>query len=212
METMIETNPVIKAHLFPLPRLILNPGGKITLNIFEPRYLKLLEDCMEKGFPMAIGHALSENGENCLRIPHEKYPYVYDEVGYGTVRVLAKTDANTKIVVIEGEGKAKIQSVCPFEAPFISVKLSPLEMKQDLDPMNTFLYRRMRGLTQDKLKEMVDNEREVHILMDQLQTPKELVAFYTDHLLRDFDTRMKVFSSNDINEKIQILGKAVTHH
>lgn len=44
LETLPETLPV-----FPLPGALLLPGGQLPLNIFEPRYLNMIEDAMGAG-------------------------------------------------------------------------------------------------------------------------------------------------------------------
>ncbi len=195
-----------RANLFPLPNLILNPGGKITLNIFEPRYLELLDDCLVNNTPMAIGHALPSEEERFISIPHEKFPYVFQEVGFGKVTLLAETDAKTKIIIVEGQGKGTISRVIPSNSPYLTVDIDPLPFQNELDGMNTFLYRRLKELTREKVQPLVQNQREVSVIMENLKDPCELVAFYTDHLLKDFDTRLQIFKANDVNEKIEILS------
>lgn len=202
----MESRSQTRAHLFPLPQLILNPGGKITLNIFEPRYLELLDDCLDNNIPMAIGHALPEGQDSFVEIPHEKFPYVYQEVGFGKVSLLAETEAKTKIVIVEGQGKGIISSVYPRENSFTSVDLSPCPFVADLDTEVTFLYRRLRDLTREKVETLVDNDREVQVIMETLSTPSQLVAFYTDHLLKDFQKKMEIFIANDVNQKIKLLS------
>lgn len=39
--------------LFPLP-LVLNPGGELSLKIFEPRYLDMVRDCARRQSPFGI--------------------------------------------------------------------------------------------------------------------------------------------------------------
>src|SRR5947209_19618428 len=39
----------IEFPIFPLPGALLLPGGKLPLNIFEPRYLAMTEDALAAG-------------------------------------------------------------------------------------------------------------------------------------------------------------------
>lgn len=199
-------------HLFPLPNLLLNPGGKITLNIFEPRYLNLISSCERDNVPMAIAHAQTHNdseGKELLAIPHEKFPFIHPEVGFGRVQVLAQTDTGTKVVVVSGDHKGRVTQVHHGSGGFLSVEVEEVPLEQDLEQEMTFLYRRLRSITRDKIKELLKSDREVGVLMDNLQSPHELLAFYTDHVCRDFSVRMKVFEANNINEKLQIIGKSL---
>ena len=42
--------------LFPLP-MVLFPGGKLPLQIFEPRYLDMVKNCMREEIGFEIGRA-----------------------------------------------------------------------------------------------------------------------------------------------------------
>ncbi len=202
----------VQAHLFPLPRLILNPGGKLTLNIFEPRYLNLLKSCEKDGVYMAIGNASeSPDGDHSLEIPHEKFPYLYPEVGFGKVQVLAATDAGTKVIVVTGKAKGKVKAVHPAAGGFLSVELEEIPHVSELDSSMEFMYRRLRMITKERVFDLLNSEREVGILMDNLKEPCELIAFYSDHLLKDPTTRMAVFKANNINEKLDLIGKSLLH-
>jgi Lon protease-like protein len=207
-----ENKMTVQAHLFPLPRLLLNPGGKLTLNIFEPRYLNLLKACENDGIYMAIGNASDRFDEDHdLEIPHEKFPYLYPEVGFGKVQVLAATDAGTKVIVVSGQGKGRIKEVHQEAGGFLSVELEEVPTVSELEGQMEFMYRRLCMITRERVFELLGNEREVNVLMDNLQNPPELIAFYSDHLLKDSNVKMAVFKANDINEKLHLIGQSLLH-
>ena len=54
-----------EVSLFPL-NTILFPGGKLALQIFEPRYLDMIKDCMkrEQGFVVALIRDGNEAGKS----------------------------------------------------------------------------------------------------------------------------------------------------
>lgn len=203
---------IVLANLFPLPQLLLNPAGKLTLNIFEPRYLNLLKSCEKDGVLMAIGHAsISQDEEHTLSIPHEKFPFIHKEVGFGKVQTLAETDAGTKVVVISGQGKGVIKEVHQAYGGFLSVEIEEIPTSNELDSLMTFIYRRLRMIAEEKIKELLNNDREVQVLMNNLKEPEELVAFYSDHLLKDPKAKLAIFKANDINEKLDLIGKSLLH-
>ncbi|MEC7276013.1 MAG: LON peptidase substrate-binding domain-containing protein [Bdellovibrionota bacterium] len=197
----------MKANLFPLSKLILSPGGKLTLNIFEPRYLALLEDCLKNDIPMALGHACSTPLEGGVSIPHETYCEVFCEVGFGTPQVLTTTPQGSQVVVVNGEGKGKLCDLTEDERGFLKAELKEVSYQDQLESEQTFLYRRLKSITKEQVSELLKNDREAEILMSNLNTPNELVAFYSDHLMKSFDHKLSVFKQNDINEKIQLIGQ-----
>lgn len=58
--------------LFPLPGAILLPRGRLPLNIFEPRYLQMIEDCMKTDHRLIgmIQPSSGPNGDDKTRLHH----------------------------------------------------------------------------------------------------------------------------------------------
>lgn len=209
----LNKNKSLTVNLFPLPGLILQPGGKTTLNLFEERYLNLLKSCEGQDIYLALGHADSCRERQCeVEIPHEKFKYLYPEVGYGKVQVLGDTAKGTKVIVVQGIGKGLVEGSSITEDGFIQAIIDPLEVNDELDESKTFLYRRLKNLTRERLQELLKNDREVNILMDNLNGPCELVSFYTDHIVREFEHKFQIFKLNDINDKIEFLGQLLTRN
>jgi Lon protease-like protein len=45
---------LVRVGLFPLPDTVLFPGMRLPLHVFEPRYLRLVEDSIERGVFLAV--------------------------------------------------------------------------------------------------------------------------------------------------------------
>ena len=54
-----ETN-VEEVALFPIPDLVAFPGTVIPLHVFEPRYRKMIHDCVESGRKIGVCHTVKE--------------------------------------------------------------------------------------------------------------------------------------------------------
>ena len=44
--------------LFPIPDLVAFPGTVIPLHVFEPRYRKMVHDCVESGRKIGVCHKI----------------------------------------------------------------------------------------------------------------------------------------------------------
>src|SRR5210317_923979 len=64
---MLENNAEIP--LFPL-NTVLFPGMMLPLNIFEPRYLEMINDCIEKKSPFGIVLTRSDKEAGGAATPH----------------------------------------------------------------------------------------------------------------------------------------------
>lgn len=200
----------MEAVLFPLPGLILSPGGKVTLNIFEPRYLRMVKDAMEADVPMAIAHASKTHFNHCVSIPDSGYPYICSDVGYGKIEVLGETSRGL-LIAVSSQGKAQVKHVDEVADPYIKLELKPINLNDQLSDDYSFLFRRIRALTRDKLEGYLKTEQEVDILMGQLTSPNKLLAFYIDHILQDWSQKYDLFQLDDINQKIQLLAQIIVN-
>ena len=97
--------------LFPLP-LVLLPGGKLDLQIFEVRYLDMVKDCMrnDSGF----GIVMIREGEQVLRDNEQQLP---DIAHYGTwCRIVDFDQQPNGLLSILVEGQVKFVIRDQFEA------------------------------------------------------------------------------------------------
>ncbi|PJB52639.1 MAG: hypothetical protein CO099_11540 [Bdellovibrio sp. CG_4_9_14_3_um_filter_39_7] len=201
---------IIKSHLFVLPNILLNPGGKVTLNIFEPRYQALVDDCITNKVPMSLGTAFTDrNDDDLIRIPHEKFLYVTPIVGFGQVRHLHTADNGHKLVLIHGQMKGKILDIYSEGTQYLSAEIEVIDEQLELSSMNKFLFRRLHALIEDKVKPMLTETRDRKVLLDSLVHPSEVIAFYSENILNSLEAKLHLLRLNDINDKISFLSELV---
>ena len=98
--------------LFPLP-LVLFPGGRLPLQIFEPRYLDMVKRCArdDTGF----GIVMIVEGHQALRAPDDPLPTISH---CGTYCQIVDFDQSAKgLLSILVEGRAKFAIRDHFERP-----------------------------------------------------------------------------------------------
>ena len=94
--------------VFPLPGALLLPGGQMPLNIFEPRYLNMIEDALGNG--RLIGMIQPEQNQDGL-IPDGTALYA---VGCaGRITQFAETDDGRYIISLDGLIRFRIAEELP---------------------------------------------------------------------------------------------------
>ncbi len=171
----------------------------------------MIDKAVKDDIPLAISPSFEKGEDNAVAIEHESTPFVYKYCGFGKVQILGTTPENTKLILVEGEGKALITNVSSAHS-FNEVDLACVTQETELSESSTFIYRRIRDLTREKLSERLKNESEVTSLMGHIKDPQSLVSFYSDHILEDFEHRLEVFASNNLEEKIALLGRYRIFH
>lgn len=92
--------------LFPLP-LILFPGGKLPLQIFEPRYLDMVKQCMKDD--VGFGVVMIQEGAQVLKSSEAQLPSVAFTGTYVKIIDFDQGDNGLLGIVVEGQVKFSIR-------------------------------------------------------------------------------------------------------
>lgn len=98
--------------LFPLP-LVLFPGGKLPLQIFEPRYLDMVKQCLKED--AGFGVVMITEGEQTLGDPEEQLPEISQCGTYCRIVDFDQLESGVLSVVVEGQHKFVIRD--QYEQP-----------------------------------------------------------------------------------------------
>ncbi len=117
--------------IFPLPGALLLPHGRLPLNIFEPRYLALVEDSLAQGrmFGMIQPNAHAPRAPNG--------PSLYQIGCLGRLSQFAETDDGRFLVTLSGVSRFRVVEELTIRRGYrrIAAEFSPFEA--DLSPSGT---------------------------------------------------------------------------
>jgi len=107
--------------IIPLPNIVLLPGMMLPLNIFEPRYLELVDHVLCGG--LHIGVPLLRPG---YETDYEGRPPVEQIFGVGRVLAHHRFPDGRRFIRLEGLGRVRIARELDPRRPFREVKAIPL--------------------------------------------------------------------------------------
>lgn len=96
--------------LFPLAGALLLPGGHLPLNIFEPRYLRMIDDALAG--PRMIGMIQPKEDEEGLR------PALYDVGCAGRITSFAETDDGRYVINLTGTRRFRLNEEVASDTPY----------------------------------------------------------------------------------------------
>ena len=105
--------------LFPLP-LVLFPGATAPLHIFEPRYRRLVEDCLAADRPFGLVH----------HDPDEQGPFLMEKGTVGTFARITEHRAlpeGRSLILVRGESRFAIQRDREMEHLYYEADVLPYE-------------------------------------------------------------------------------------
>ena len=117
---MPETLPV-----FPLPSALLLPRGRLPLNIFEPRYLAMLDDMLKTEHRL-IGMIQPFEGE-------ESPPRLHTIGCAGRITSLSETEDGRYLIVLSGCSRFRIREELDGFTPYRRVTAEWTDFRADLD-------------------------------------------------------------------------------
>jgi hypothetical protein len=119
--------PVIP--LFPLPGAILLPRGQLPLNIFEPRYLRMVEDALGSG--RVIGMIQPRDGDL------KGKPPLYDVGCAGRITTLTETNDGRFLITLTGLMRFRIAEELETDTPYRQARTDYAAFAHDVDTDRT---------------------------------------------------------------------------
>ncbi len=137
--------------IFPLG-LVVYPGEKLNLHIFEPRYKQLIKDCQASGKPFGIPAVINDKVQEMGTLVH--ITEITKEYSDGKMDIKTQGESVFKILEIVKEIPDKLYSGAIVTYPEITNKKSPAKMKLVLAGIRE-LYQKL-GVTKDFGKQDAD--------------------------------------------------------
>ena len=113
-----------KIPVFPLSNFIIFPETTVPLNIFEPRYLQMIDDAMKGSKMIGIIQPKKQNQIN---------PLLYDIGCAGKITNYNKTDDGRYLIVLSGISRFKIIQEVNTEKLYRECKVNFNDFKIDLN-------------------------------------------------------------------------------
>ena len=114
------------APLFPLPGVLLLPRGQLPLNVFEPRYLNMVDDVM--GSDRVLGIIQARPGGDRTR------PALSDVGCLGRVTSFAETSDGRYLLTLSGVCRFQLGTELNAPTPYRQARLDYAAFAADLEP------------------------------------------------------------------------------
>lgn len=107
--------------VFPLPNVVLLPGMVLPLNVFEPRYLDLVDHVLDSGGHLGIPLLRPGYEED-----YEGRPEIEPVFGLGRLVSHQRLPDGRRFIRVEGLGRVRTLEELPARASFRELRVEPL--------------------------------------------------------------------------------------
>ena len=101
--------------IFPLPGAILLPGAQLPLNIFEPRYLRMIDDALAGERMIGMIQPRLEQREN------DDAPVLYDVGCAGRIISFQETEDRRYLITLAGKQRFCVKTELHSDMPYRSI-------------------------------------------------------------------------------------------
>ncbi len=136
--------------VFPLPGALLLPRGQMPLNIFEPRYMKMVDDALASGHRL-IGMIQPDPAHPGT----EERPYLFKVGCLGRITQLAETGDGRYLMQLTGIARFRVREEVSVPTPYRQCRVTTVPYADD------FVAR--------KGEDQVDRKSLLHALSDFLK-------------------------------------------
>ncbi|MDX9731833.1 MAG: LON peptidase substrate-binding domain-containing protein [Bdellovibrionales bacterium] len=199
-------NESVEVSVFPLTRMTLFPTTTKPLNIFEPRYLQMVED------------ALASNGLIALAFAEPASPKAVEVgvagrlrsiAGVGRVRLLERRDDGTLLILLEAIGKVLFETMIEDQGPYLRAQATWLQEEKTLASENIFILNRLTRDLEHWLQKHVTDEEAREQFLEKLETPEEKINAVCSLMVLDSDVQQELLELDSINERCALLAMSI---
>ncbi len=172
-EFIDQSRPPGELPIFPLPNVVLFPNMAMPLHIFEERYRRMINDCLQGDRYLGIFLLRREWEEVAEPLP-------YEVGGFGQIVRAVKLPAGNYEIVVRGLGKARVISYTqeiPYRRAVVELLEDEGDDSADLRTKAVSMVERLRKVL--ALRPSPGTELQTHLKL--LASPRDLVYAVAAH-------------------------------
>ena len=118
--------------VFPLAGSVLLPGCDLPLNIFEPRYLNMIDDALKNDRLIGMVQPAPKHDDTAIKADN-KYGGLCRVGGLGRIMQFAETDDGRYMVVLRGLRRFSIVKTADVKTPYAQAHIHYDGFENDID-------------------------------------------------------------------------------
>ncbi len=171
--------------IFPLPRLVFFPNTTLPLHVFEPRYRKMLADCLETHGAMAVVRLEPRRNDD------ERIAQV---AGAGIVVHHEKLPDGRSNLVLAGAARVRLEEL-PFCPPYRRARATVLEPQKT--PVPDEDRTALVAAATDFVREVRRHDADLSFELPTSRSAGVLADVCAAHLIVDADVRQRLLEELD---------------
>lgn len=189
--------------VFPLSRMVFFPKTSKPLKIFEPRYVQMIYDCLDRDLRVALAYS-DLNVKNKREMP-EPESYIRPICGIGKVHLLEKKRDGTLLILLEGSERVRLREYLKTDAPYLTATYHSLAELSEIREENVFFMNRVVQSFEDWLARSAVENSYLNRFISNLDQDVQLLEYFCTFVIKDSEKQQQLLEIDDVNERIVLL-------
>lgn len=191
--------------VFPLPNMVFFPGTRLPLHLFEPRYRKMMKDCLERGPRVLAVARMAPGWEN----DYEGRPALYEVAGAGRILDYVRRPDDRYDLVVEGCARVKLDELPPAGLPYRRAQAKVLPDRNEDSEATLALLTSVLGAAAGVVGLVRQRHPDFGLGIDPNTPPGRVADMIADRTIADVDLRQRLLEQCDVKVRLALVQDAL---
>ncbi len=196
----------VQVSVFPLAKVTLFPSTTKPLNIFEPRYIAMIEDALKNDGLVALAY---HDPATSKAQDHGVMGHVRTVAGVGRVQLVERRPDSTMVILLHAVGKVQLETALKTDLPYIRAEARWLEEDKSLSDAYLFVLSRLMRDLGRWLAAHIPSSEDREKFMEHLETPEDKINAICSLMVLDSETQQALLEVNSLDERCSQLVLAI---
>jgi Lon protease-like protein len=189
---------LIQVSVFPLAKVALFPSTTKPLNIFEPRYIAMINDALEENglIALAFQDPAASRAQNQGVLGH-----IRTVAGVGRVQLVEKRSDGTMLILLHAIGKVQLENALKTDLPYLRAEARWIEEDKALSDNYLFILTRLMRDLGRWLSIHIPSVDDRQNFLQQLHTQEEKINAICSLMVLDAEVQQALLEVNSLNER-----------
>jgi Lon protease-like protein len=200
--TALSSDELAKLPIFPLPRVVFFPGTALPLHLFEPRYTRMIEDCLDTGCTALAVALLAPGWED----NYEGNPAICEVAGAGRIVAHQARRDGTHDIIVHGLNRVRLHEHPSQGRPYRCARAEPIE---DVGAATTAEVLAMMACATRVAARVRERQPDFVLQVSNDAPPARAADVIADQLVASPEARQEILETNDIKRRVSLVTEHV---
>lgn len=200
--TPLSTDELAKLPIFPLPRVVFFPGTALPLHLFEPRYTRMIEDCLDSGCTALAVALLAPGWED----NYEGNPAIHEVAGAGRIVAHQARRDGTYDVILHGLNRVRLHEHPSEGRPYRRARAAPIE---DVGAATSADVLAMMACATRVAAKVRERQPDFVLQLSNDLPPARAADVVADQLVVSPEARQQILETADIHQRVSLVTEHV---